>query len=63
MPAGYKTGKFVIENKETYLPDVVAEEVDQLIETAKAHELQLIYKNLVTSQRSILMKTRSVRLL
>lgn len=39
-----QTGKFVIENKETYLPDVVAEEVDQLIETAKAHELQLIYK-------------------
>ena len=39
-----KTGKFVIEAKEVFLPDVVEGEVMQLQETAKNRKLQLIYK-------------------
>ena len=36
-----KTGKFVIETKPTYLPDVIESEISQLYETAKARELTL----------------------
>lgn len=36
-----KTGKFVIENKSTYLPDIVEQEVKQLEETLKARELTM----------------------
>jgi signal transduction histidine kinase len=39
-----KTGKFVIEAKPTYLPDVVESEISQLYETAKVRELELVYK-------------------
>ena len=39
-----KTGKFVIENKETYIPDIVGEELSQLEETIKARGLTLEYK-------------------
>lgn len=38
-----KTGKFVIESKPTYLPDVVESEISQLYETAKARDLKLIF--------------------
>jgi signal transduction histidine kinase len=38
-----KTGKFVIEAKPTYLPDVVETEIAQLHETAKARNLELVY--------------------
>lgn len=38
-----KTGKFVIEAKPTYLPDVVEEELDQLYETAKSRGLELTF--------------------
>ena len=38
-----KTGKFVIEPSLTYLPDVVESEISQLYETAKAHELELVF--------------------
>ncbi len=38
-----KTGKFVIEAKPTYLPDVVESEISQLYETAKARDLKLIF--------------------
>jgi signal transduction histidine kinase len=38
-----KTGKFVIEAKPTYLPDVVESELAQLQETAKARGLELIF--------------------
>jgi len=38
-----KTGKFVIEPKPTYLPDVVESEIAQLYETAKARELRLVF--------------------
>lgn len=38
-----KTGKFVIETHPTYLPDVVESEINQLYETAKARELELIF--------------------
>jgi signal transduction histidine kinase len=39
-----KTGKFVIENSETYLPDTVEQELKQLDETVKARGLKLEYK-------------------
>lgn len=38
-----KTGKFVIEAKPTYLPDVVEGELAQLTETVKARGLELVY--------------------
>ncbi|MCA9345126.1 hypothetical protein KC871_00705 [Candidatus Saccharibacteria bacterium] len=38
-----KTGKFVIEANPTYLPDVVESEINQLQETAKARELELVF--------------------
>lgn len=38
-----KTGKFVIENKPTYLPDTVEQEIAQLEETVKARELTMKY--------------------
>lgn len=38
-----KTGKFLIEAKPTYLPDVVESEISQLYETAKARELKLVF--------------------
>jgi signal transduction histidine kinase len=38
-----KTGKFIIEPKPTYLPDVVESEIAQLHETAKARDLKLIF--------------------
>jgi signal transduction histidine kinase len=38
-----KTGKFVIEAKPTYLPDVVESEISQLHETAKSRDLELIF--------------------
>jgi len=38
-----KTGKFVIESKPTYLPDVVEGELSQLTETAKSRGLEIIY--------------------
>ena len=38
-----KTGKFVIETKPTYLPDVVESELAQLTETARARGLELIF--------------------
>lgn len=39
-----KTGKFVIERAPTYLPDVVETEMKQLIESAKARKLELIFQ-------------------
>jgi signal transduction histidine kinase len=39
-----KTGKFVIENRETYLPDTVEDELRQLDETVKARGLSIEYK-------------------
>lgn len=39
-----KTGKFVIESQEIYLPDIVEEEMQQLIETAKSRKLELFYE-------------------
>lgn len=39
-----KTGKFVIENRETYLPDTVEDELRQLDETIKARGLSIDYK-------------------
>lgn len=36
-----KTGKFIIEAKPTYLPDVVESEISQLTETAKARDLKM----------------------
>lgn len=38
-----KTGKFIIEPKPTYLPDVVESEIAQLDETAKARGLQIVF--------------------
>ena len=38
-----KTGKFVIEAKPTYLPDVVEGEIKQLAETAKARDLEMVF--------------------
>lgn len=40
-----RTGKFVIEPKETNLSDVIGGEIDQLIETAKAKGLELRFEN------------------
>ena len=39
-----KTGKFIIENRETYLPDTVEDELRQLDETIKARGLSIDYK-------------------
>ena len=39
-----KTGKFIIDAKETNLADVVAAEVEQLMPTAKARDLKLTFK-------------------
>lgn len=39
-----KTGKFVIESKEVYLPDVIEGEIRQLAETAKNRKLRVNYK-------------------
>ena len=39
-----KTGKFIIENRETFLPDTVEDELRQLDETIKARGLKLEYK-------------------
>jgi signal transduction histidine kinase len=38
-----KTGKFVIEAKPTYLPDVVEGELAQLTETVKARNLEMVF--------------------
>lgn len=38
-----QTGKFIIEPKDVYLPDVIAEELAQLTETAKAKEITITY--------------------
>jgi signal transduction histidine kinase len=38
-----KTGKFIIEPGPTYLPEVIASEIAQLDETAKARGLEIIY--------------------
>lgn len=38
-----KTGKFVIEPAEVYLPDIVEQEVEQLRPTAKSRKLKLIF--------------------
>ena len=38
-----KTGKFVIENKPTNLAEVIEGEIGQLVETAKARDLELVY--------------------
>lgn len=38
-----KTGKFVIESRPTYLPDMVEGELSQLTETAKSRGLELIF--------------------
>lgn len=38
-----KTGTFVVERKETYLPDIVEAEVSQLVETAKSRGIELAY--------------------
>lgn len=38
-----KTGKFIIEAKPTYLPDVIESEISQLYETAKSRELKLVF--------------------
>ncbi len=38
-----QTGKFVIEATPTYLPEVVETEMQQLLESAKAHNLQLTF--------------------
>jgi signal transduction histidine kinase len=39
-----KTGKFIIENRETFLPDTIEDELRQLDETIKARGLKLEYK-------------------
>lgn len=39
-----KTGKFVIERRPVYLPDLVESEIAQLYETAKARELKFEFK-------------------
>lgn len=39
-----KTGKFIVEAKETNLADVIEGEISQLTETAKARELEVTYK-------------------
>ena len=39
-----QTGKFVIENKPTYLPDVIQGEVDQLKEQAASRQIVLTFK-------------------
>ncbi len=39
-----KTGKFVVESKPTYMPDMVESEIAQLYETAKARDLQLVFE-------------------
>lgn len=39
-----KTGKFVIEPTDIYLPDVVEQELKQVEETAKARKVKLIYE-------------------
>lgn len=38
-----KTGKFIIEPSEVYLPDIVEQEVKQLLPTAKARQLKLTF--------------------
>lgn len=38
-----RTGRFVIEKSDTYLPSIVAGEVSQLKATAKAHGIKLVY--------------------
>ena len=38
-----KTGKFIIESKPTYLPDVIDSEMQQLVQSAKAHNLELVF--------------------
>jgi signal transduction histidine kinase len=38
-----KTGKFIIEPKPTYLPDVIESEIAQLYETAKARDLNMVF--------------------
>ena len=43
-----KTGKFIIENAPTYLPDVVETEIGQLYETAAARGLELHYEKPAT---------------
>lgn len=39
-----QTGKFIIETKESYLPDVVEEELAQITETAQAKGIELVYE-------------------
>lgn len=39
-----QTGKFVIEPKDVYLPDVVADELKQIAETAKAKKISINYQ-------------------
>ncbi|CAN5419664.1 hypothetical protein BH10PAT3_BH10PAT3_2440 [soil metagenome] len=43
-----KTGKFVIDSKPTNLPEVIEGELNQLTETAKAHNLELTFEKPAT---------------
>jgi len=54
-----KTGKFVIETKQVYLPDVVEGEVIQLQETAKNRNLKLVYKKPKTFPDVMLDETKT----
>ncbi len=53
-----RTGKFVIENKETYLPDVVEGEVNQLRESAAGRKLTLNYEKPKQFPRLMLDETK-----
>ena len=53
-----RTGKFVIENKETYLPDVVEGEVNQLRESAVGRKLTLNYEKPKQFPRLLLDETK-----
>lgn len=57
-----KTGKFVIETKPVYLPDIVESELDQLYEGANAKNLKLTFSKPKTFSKLILdeMKLRQV---
>jgi signal transduction histidine kinase len=53
-----QTGKFVIENKLTNLPEVVSTEVNQLKDTAEARHLTLTYKKPTNFPRLMLDETK-----
>lgn len=53
-----KTGKFVIEPVETYLPDVVEQEVAQLVETAKSRHVDLTFDKPTEFPKLVLDETK-----